>query len=165
MDLELGNGSRIVSVPSHEENVRGFTADLAILDEAAMIDDVVFDAVSPMLAVRKGTLIALSTPHGKRGTFFRIWTEGDGAWTRFMAKATECPRLSPEYLEKERAKMGDIMFAQEYLCEFNETENAVFASDDIHALVDDAVRPLFEPVASDEVKPLVFEFAGAGVAR
>jgi len=46
---ELQNGSRIISLPGSQWTIRGYTADVVIVDEAAGVDDEVFAAVSPML--------------------------------------------------------------------------------------------------------------------
>ncbi len=49
--LVLHNGSRILSLPANDAGIRGYTADLLILDEAARIDDELWVAVAPMVAV------------------------------------------------------------------------------------------------------------------
>ena len=42
---------------------------------------------------------------------------------------TECPRIKPEFLEKERRAMGDMKFRQEYLCEFVDVDGTLFDRD------------------------------------
>jgi hypothetical protein len=97
-----------------------------------------------MLAVSKGILIALSTPWGKRGWFHEEWTGiTKGRWKRFSATAFECPRISPEFLEEERAALGERWFRQEYLCSFEDTMDAVFSSDDVAAAMNTKVKPLW----------------------
>src|SRR5262249_12103297 len=59
--LELANGSRIVSLPGDEKTVRCFSGVvLLVIDEAARVDDALYQAVRPMLAVSQGRLVALS---------------------------------------------------------------------------------------------------------
>lgn len=71
LGMELRNGSRIEALPGTERTVRGYSGvDLLILDEAARVDDALYHAVRPMLAVSGGRLIMMSTPFGKRGVFF-----------------------------------------------------------------------------------------------
>lgn len=53
------------------------------------------------------------------------------------------PRIDPEWLEQERQKIGDWRFAQEYLCEFVETEDQVFGFDEVQRALDPTVKPLF----------------------
>lgn len=141
--LELANGSRIVSLPGTEGTIRGFSGvALLIIDEAARVPDELYLAVRPMLAVSRGVLIALSTPFGKRGWFYTEWT-GPGDWERIRIPATDCPRISREFLDDERRALGPRWFAQEYLCSFEETTDSVFATVDIHAALADDVAPLF----------------------
>lgn len=149
LSLTLRNKSRIVSLPGKEGTIRGFSgADLIIEDEAARVPDELYIAVRPMLAVSGGRIILMSTPFGKRGHFFRDWTEGGDSWERIMITARECPRISPEFLEEEKAAMGDWWFRQEYLCEFVETVDQVFNYDLVQAAIDDDIEPLFGGVES-----------------
>jgi len=70
ISLRFPNGSRIVGIPGKEATLRGFSAvSLLIIDEASRVDDDVYKALRPMLAVGKGDLWLLSTPFGKRGFF------------------------------------------------------------------------------------------------
>jgi hypothetical protein len=51
-----------------EKTIRGFSgAALLIVDEAARVDDALYYALKPMLAVSGGSLLMLSTPYGRRG--------------------------------------------------------------------------------------------------
>jgi hypothetical protein len=84
----------------------------------------------------------LSTPFGKRGVFYREWTEGE-AWERFEVPATEVPRISPEFLEEERKALGPWWYAQEYECRFMETDDAVFTQDVVERAITNEVKPLF----------------------
>ncbi len=134
LGMQLANGSRIEALPGSERTIRGFSgASLLILDEAARVDDALYFAVRPMLAVSGGSLIMLSTPYGKRGIFHEEWNQGEG-WERYEVPATECPRIPPAFLDQERQSMPEWWFAQEYLCEFRETEDQIFS----HAMIEDA---------------------------
>jgi hypothetical protein len=142
--LELKTGSRIISLPGKESTIRGFSgAALIIEDEAARVPDDLYYTIRPMLAVSGGRLILMSTPFGKRGHFFKEWTEGGDTWERVMVKATDCPRISPEFLEEERQALGEWWFRQEYLCEFVETADQVFTYDQVMTAVTEEVKPLF----------------------
>jgi hypothetical protein len=143
LSLELENASRIVTLPGTEKTIRGFSgAALLLVDEAARVDDELYYAVRPMLAVSGGSLMMLSTPFGKRGVFFGEWTNGVG-WERYEVPASQVSRISPEFLEEERRNMPATWFAQEYECKFVETSDQVFAHEDIMAALDSRVRPLF----------------------
>jgi hypothetical protein len=148
LSLALENGSRIVSLPGTEGTIRGFSgAALIVEDEAARVDDALYYAVRPMLAVSGGRLILMSTPFGKRGHFFEAWQDGGTEWERIEIPATRCARIAPAFLEEERRQIGDWWFRQEYLCEFVATTDQVFAYDLVMGALSDDVAPLF-PVAS-----------------
>ena len=88
-----------------------------------------------MLATSGGQLIALTTPYGRRGWFYEAW-EFQKGWQRTTVTADDCPRITAEFLEEERASMGEWRFRQEYKCEFVDTEEQFFGSDLIDAMVD-----------------------------
>jgi hypothetical protein len=141
--LELSNGSRIVALPGKEATIRGFSAvSLLIIDEASRVEDGLYSSVRPMLAVSGGRIILLSTPFGKRGFFHAEWTDGQD-WRKVKITAEQCPRIDKEWLQRERAMIGDWWYRQEYFCEFVETMDSVFSFDDIQAAIDDDLQPLF----------------------
>jgi hypothetical protein len=142
LSLQLGNGSRIVSLPGSEGTVRGYSnVNLIIQDEAARVSDDLYYSLRPMLAVSGGSIILMSTPFGKRGHFFREWEDGDD-WERVKITAAECPRISKEFLDAERKSLGEWWFKQEYMCEFVENEENVFSHDLIMEAIDEQIRPL-----------------------
>jgi hypothetical protein len=142
--MELSNGSRIVALPGKEATIRGFSGvSLLIIDEASRVEDALYQSVRPMLAVSGGRIVLLSTPFGKRGFFHSEWTDGIG-WLRTKITADGCPRIDKEWLERERAMIGDWWYLQEYFCEFVETNDQVFSYDDILASLDSSIKPLFE---------------------
>jgi hypothetical protein len=139
--MQLSNGSRIISLPGSEKTTRGYSAaTLIVMDEASRVPDELLASVRPMLATTNGRFIALSTPAGKRGWFHEAWTSGEG-WERISVKGSECPRISPAFLEEERQAHGPMRFAQEYECEFIDAETSVFNSD----LIQQALTNAFEP--------------------
>ncbi len=141
--LDLTNGSRVIALPGTDDTVRGYSGvRLLVIDEAAYVADDLYFSVRPMLAVSRGRLVALGTPHGKRGWFFDAWTNGGAEWERVRVPATECPRISPAFLEAERSATGEAFFRQEYLCEFVERDDQVFPTDYVEAAFTLAVKPL-----------------------
>ena len=141
--LELSNGSRIVSLPGTESTVRGYSnVRLLVIDEAARVPDELYYSVRPMLAVSHGRLLALSTPFGKRGWFYQEYTQGEG-WERVKITAYDCPRISKEFLEEERRTLPPLFFQSEYMCEFVDTIDQVFAAEFVHAAISAEVQPLF----------------------
>ncbi len=143
LGMRLANGSRVEALPGSERTIRGFSgAALLIVDEASRVDDGLYYAVRPMLAVSGGALMMLSTPAGRRGVFFGEWTEGTG-WERYEVPAAKVPRISEAFLEEERRALPRRIFRQEYECSFEETEDQVFSYEDVAAAVSDEVAPLW----------------------
>jgi Terminase large subunit, T4likevirus-type, N-terminal len=143
LQLELATGSRVIALPGKEGTVRGYSeVALLVIDEAARVDDALYYAVRPMLAVSKGKLVALSTPFGQRGWFHAEWS-GTGTWERVRVTAAEVPRISSEFLAEERRALGERWYRQEYCCSFEDTIDAVFAYEDIQAALSNEVKPLF----------------------
>jgi hypothetical protein len=144
LSLELENGSRIVSLPNKEETVRGFSnAALIIEDEASRVDDDLYKAMRPMLAVGGGRLILMSTPAGRSGHFYEEWANGGETWERVEVKATDCSRIPKTFLDDERKSLGEWWFRQEYLCEFVDSVDNVFDHDLVMAAISKDVKPLF----------------------
>jgi hypothetical protein len=143
ISLEFPNGSRIVGLPGSEATVRGFSAvALLLVDEAARVSDDLYMALRPMLAVSGGRLWLMSTPFGTQGFFYETWAHGGPEWERIRAPATECPRIGREFLEEERATMGERWFRQEYLCEFEGSVSGIFSHDLIERAMTNDVEPL-----------------------
>jgi hypothetical protein len=141
--IELANGSRIITLPGDEKTIRGFSGvSLLLVDEASRVDDGLYYAVRPMLAVSGGRLMMLSTPYGKRGAFYEAWASGGEEWERYEVPASMCPRISEEFLAEERASLPAWIFRQEYETSFEETEDQLFTTAMIEAARDDSVRPL-----------------------
>jgi hypothetical protein len=156
LGIELANGSRIEALPGTERTIRGYSgADLLILDEASRVDDDLYFAVRPMLAVSGGTLIMLSTPWGKRGIFYEGWigsseagSSSGAGWERYEVPASQCPRITEAFLAGERRALPARVFRQEYQCSFEDIEDAVFAYEDVQAAISDNVTPLFSEAFS-----------------
>ena len=143
LSMTLDNGSRIVSLPSSESNIRGFSAvSLVIEDEASRVDDDLYRAIRPMLAVSEGRIMLMSTPWGKRGHFFEEWI-GINSWQRIEIPASACPRISEEFLAEERRALGEWWYEQEYNCKFMETTDSLFSYDTVMNAISDDVKPLF----------------------
>ncbi len=131
LSLRLQNRSRILSLPASETTIRGYSASLVLLDEAAYVPDSLIHAILPMLAATNGRLIGLSTPRQRAGWFYNMWTQGDPAYMRIKVTASECGRISAEHLAEAKATMPTARFAAEYMVSFTESEAQVFRSSDI----------------------------------
>jgi hypothetical protein len=139
LSLTLASGSRVLSLPSSEATIRGFSApDLIVEDESARVSDELHAALTPMLATSAhGQLILMSTPFGRRGHFFQTWEQGGDAWERIRVTAEDCPRIDRDFLAEERRSMDAWHYEQEYECVFKDAEASVFSSADVQAALVD----------------------------
>jgi hypothetical protein len=163
--IKLPNGSYIKANTSTAKTKRGKSKPRLILfDEAAQVGDDLYRTVRPMLTANPTCLvIALSTPWGKSGFFFRL--SKNPRWLRVMVRApwevkgSRVVSAEPEerfakrmlaegihafysprhtdrdFMQEELEEHGERWFRQEYLCEFVEAEDNVFSYDDIAAMV------------------------------
>ena len=132
----LENGSRIIGIAAREAAGRGYTADLVFLDEAARIADEVIDAFKPTIGVKGGDWWMASTPRGRRGRFFELWTYGEGSdLLKVCAPASENPRLDPKFVEQCRKEYGEDYVRQEFGCEFVESGTYLMSLDQIDGLI------------------------------
>lgn len=147
ISLLFPNGARVVGLPGSEATVRGFSAvSLMIIDEAARVSDQMYKTLRPMTAVSGGDMLLMSTPSGKRGFFYDAWVsraqDAGQEWERIEVPATECVRIPKEFLEEERAVLGNWWFRQEYMCEFVDTDEGLFDRETVEAAVSNEVEVL-----------------------
>jgi hypothetical protein len=145
--IEFAHGSRILSLPGGEEGktVRGLAgARLIVIDEAARVPDEMLGAIRPMMATnRNAALWILSTPNGKSGFFHDSWHSLDESWHRVKVSATDCPRISPAFLEEERRALGQTMFESEYGLIFHDDIMQGFPTSVIEGIFDKELQPLW----------------------
>jgi hypothetical protein len=145
ISLLMPNQSRIVGLPGNEAKVRSFSAvSMLLIDEASRVDEAMYKALRPMLAVGDGDLWLMSTPNGKQGFFYESWEHGGDDWLRVSVPATECPRIPKRFLEEQRGVMGKAWFQQEHMCEFVDGTVGVFDRAVVERALDDDVEPLWE---------------------
>mgnify|MGYP000887160597 CR=1 FL=1 len=133
----LSNGAEIYCLPVGIEglSIRFMTVHRLYIDEASRVPEAVFDAVTPALLTTGGDTIMLSTPFGKRGTFYKCWINEDHAFdsfTRFSVSSEEVMNnreinedwtieIRDKALKKlvqEKKRKSARIYAQEYLGEF-----------------------------------------------
>jgi tRNA(Met) C34 N-acetyltransferase TmcA len=133
--LRLANGSRILSLPGTARSVRGWTARLLILDEAAYIDPETFVAARALVATG-GRLVVQSTPCDESGDFWELVTaEDDPGWARFTIRSDEVPTISAAFLEGERRALSPDDFDREYECQFSKAGATLFTAERIADLI------------------------------
>jgi hypothetical protein len=163
------SGSRIISLPGNNaDTIRGYSAPtLVVLDEAAYINDALYTALRPMLAVGRGRFVMLSTPNGKRGAFYDAWSSNSRDWRRIEVQAEQCPRISQDFLTEERRALGEMLFGQEYECQFVATSDQFFSETAIEKAFANAGEPIFTAqgpaVAPDHQRPFFAHLPNAAI--
>ena len=142
MTIRLANGSRIMSLPGTATSVRGYSAQLLIVDEAAYVDEDTWTAARAVVATG-GQVLVQSTPAGKAGWFYELWTAGGPAWARYHVRSEEVPTISRDFLESERLAMGDYAFKAEYGAEFLAAGAGLFDGTALRGMVDASSQPYF----------------------
>ncbi len=137
-EIELRNGSRIIAAPASSDTIRGYRADLIVLDEAARVPDEEFGAVVPMLK-DGGRLIGCTTPAGRRGWFFEKWQARVGR--QIIARSMDLERMS-RIVARDRQIMSTSQFATEHGLTFAGSGDAFFDLDDVQAMFTPEVKPL-----------------------
>jgi len=137
-EFTLSNGSRILALSGEQKSPKGLTADVLIMDETAYIDDTYIQLALPTMASRPNArLIALSTPNGKQGWFYREWLKGN---KKIFSTWKDCDWRPKEFFEGLKKQMTDRTFRQEFDCEFLEMESAALPAE----LIEKAVTNEFE---------------------
>lgn len=133
-EMHFDNGARIVCLPVGRDgsNIRGYGADLIIVDEAAFIKDEIFQQVlSPMLAVGDGTFVLLSTPFGKKGFLYERYNDPD--WYKVQVPTSANPLIDDKFIEEQRQTQTRTQFRQELLGQFVESADSYFTRDELMA--------------------------------
>jgi len=152
LSLELSNGSAIYALPGIERTVRGYAGvDLIIEDESARVDDALYGALRPMMAVSGGRIVLASTPFGRRGHFYEEYTNGGPDWHRVRVTAFDCPRIPRDWVLAERDRIGGWLWDQEFGVEFKDSDDQLFASEHIDAALVERAGPLSLPMFAERV--------------
>jgi len=139
--IEFEDGSRIICLPAGTDgaNIRGYSADMVIADEAAFMPDDIFSSVIlPMLATTDGTLALASTPFGRSGFLYdEAYLDESGRWDVVQVSAKESPNVPNEFVEEQRETLTDDEFKQEILGEFVESGEKYLPTDTVMPCVRD----------------------------
>ena len=127
-----------------EDKLRGAGLKGVVLDEYAFQKDHVWDKiVSPMLVQTNGWAMFITTPNGVSNHFKKFWDdavklESDGEdWKTFHFTSYDNPTIPKDNLDKERLRLTEEFFQQEYMAEFAKFTGLIFtAFDDKRHVVD-----------------------------
>ncbi len=155
LHLELGNGSRLISLPGSEATVVGYAPAAVYIDEAAETTDDLAEALFPSVAATRGSIIALTSAKSASGWFHRLWTRRDRdlIWQAHTATATESSLITDEMIHDDRINFGDRYVKREYFCQFGEDEDSwieAYKAERMLELVD-TTEPLWKPRREREI--------------
>ena len=138
--LKLDNGSQIFAVAHTTDTSVGNTANVLIVDEAALVKDQVFFSVSPAVARTHGAIWLMSTPRRPAGFFYNFWKSGDPNWHKVFSTVADCPDIDPEFLAMQK-RIDEIKYGQDFLCEFLQPANRLFTVE----MIDNMRKPRVLP--------------------
>ena len=125
----LPNGGTVqVRSADNPDSLRGEGLDFVVVDECAYVAEEAWqEALRPALSDRLGRAMFISTPAG-RNWFWRHYQRGlqDGEWQSWRFPTADNPYIEPGEIEAARGDLPEMIFRQEYLAEFLESEGAVF---------------------------------------
>lgn len=123
--LILENGSKCTANATTKSTGRSGTLTDVLMDEFAFIEkniaDKFFGSVLPTISsIPGGTFTIVSTPNGMNH-FWTQWKEASDGISDFvplLATWKDVPERTEEWAEKQKQKLGEAMFSQEFECEF-----------------------------------------------
>jgi len=130
--LALSNGSEVRSVPASERQIRGWTVDLLLVDEAAMVpDDLLLGASFPTTAARPDARIVLaSSATVASGAFYDHAVRGEQGSEHvrtYRWALADAWWISPSTIAAARESMTETRFAAEYEGVFASGADALFS--------------------------------------
>jgi hypothetical protein len=151
--ITLSNGSRVLSVPASAKQIRGWAADLLIVDESGFVPHELWQSAEPTIIARPGSRVILtSSPWGSSEHFFRaLWQRGmdrpDGQVRSWHWPSTISPLVDATLLEQIRQREPADYFRREYLAEWTDATGAFFGEAEITNAVAD-----YELVSPEQVR-------------
>lgn len=163
--IQLTNDSQIIALPCSEHLLRGYTANLAIADEAAFIpENVLTEVIFPMLSTTKGAAILLSTPWDKKHFFYKSFLNPN--YSTHKIASAENPLIPQTFLAEMEQNMTQDAYKREYLAEFTEAQSCYFQQELIRRCIEHAQRLTLEPYRNiEQAIPEGDYFAGLDLGK
>lgn len=140
--LTLVNGSEIRSVPASEKQVRGWSVDVLLVDEAALVsNDLLLGAAIPTTAARPNAQVFLASSatvaSGAFYDFVRTGEAGSSYVETFRWALGDAWWISPSMVEALRESLSEARFRAEMLGEFASGADALFTREALERVVAD----------------------------
>lgn len=155
---------RIIALPANPMTVRGFTGDV-FLDEFAMHrnDDEIWGAIFPVAMRGGGEIDICSTPKGRKNFFYRLGNNPVFAVSRVTIADAVAEGLPVDVALLKAGMADEMLWAQEFMCEFLDEATAFLTHEMIVACEDEAIDPRWtEDKAIESDEPL---YVGVDVGR
>ncbi|MFH1256980.1 MAG: hypothetical protein V1494_06860 [Candidatus Diapherotrites archaeon] len=130
--IQFTNASEVYSLPS-TTFIRGFTEVTHVfLNEAAHgITEEALQAVEPMLAIKHGALIMMSSPLGTSGVLWDAFN--NPMYAKLKLPSSVNKYISKEWLEEQRKTMSSIAYECEIEANFSQAIDSFFKIETIKA--------------------------------
>lgn len=132
LTMEFSNGSEILFKSAEQRDaLRGFTVSgLLVIDEAAFIQDAIFEILYPTCDANNAPILIISTPLFCSGEFYNQYMRGISGGKHIKSydwSAYDTSKyLSPEKLQHYRETISPLKFKSEYLGEFISEGSYIF---------------------------------------
>jgi hypothetical protein len=142
--LTLSNGSEIRSVPASERQIRGWSVDLLLVDEAALVpDDLLLGAAMPTTAARPDARIVLaSSATSASGAFYDHAVRGEAGSEHvrtFRWALSDATWIAPSVIAAARDSMSEMRFRAEYEGVFASGQDALFSRQALDRVLSDRI--------------------------
>lgn len=136
--VRLSNGSTITSFPASMRQIRGVSADLLVVDEAAFVPRDIWTSALPTIADRVragGKVILASTPWPVSDSWFKEFHDrgrnGDPNVASWHLPSSVNPNIGDEELADMQGAMNAEEYAREILAEWTSEQGAYFSAKEI----------------------------------
>lgn len=142
--VRLSNGSTITSFPASMRQIRGVSADLLIIDEAAFVPRDIWTSALPTIADRVragGKVILASTPWPVSDSWFKEFWErgknGDPNVASWHLPSSVNPNIGDAELADMQAAMSADEYAREIEARWTSEQGSYFSPEEIELAVAD----------------------------
>ena len=135
-NIELENGSKIISASTSSSAVRGSSFNIIFMDEFAHIDppslaEDFFTSVYPTISSGSTTKVFIvSTPKGLN-MFYKMWIDAEEKRSDYVpieVHWSQTPGRDQKWREETIRNTSELQFSQEYECDFIGSQNTLISA-------------------------------------
>ena len=123
-----GGGFVAVRSADNPNSLRGEGLDFVVMDECAFMQKEAWtEAIRPALSDRQGKALFISTPKGRNWFWenYQRGVQGEEGWQAWTFPTISNPYIEPAEIDAARRDLPEIIYRQEYLAEFIESDGGV----------------------------------------